>query len=54
MLKSAAASAIYGSRATNGVVVITTKRGRSGAPSWNVTQRVGTTGAVNRILRPAE
>lgn len=42
VLKSAAASAIYGSRATNGVVVITTKRGRSGAPSWNVTQRLGT------------
>ncbi len=41
VLKSAAASAIYGSRATNGVVVITTKRGRAGAPSWNVTQRVG-------------
>ena len=42
VLKSAAASAIYGSRATNGVVVITTKRGRQGRPSWNVVQRVGT------------
>lgn len=49
VLKSAAASAIYGSRATNGVVVITTKRGRSGAPSWNVTQRVGTA-ALSRKL----
>ena len=29
VLKSAAATAIYGSRATNGVVVITTKRGKS-------------------------
>jgi len=48
VLKSAAASAIYGSRATNGVVVITTKRGRSGAPSWNVTQRVGQA----RLFRP--
>ena len=41
ILKSAAASAIYGSKATNGVVVITTKRGRSGAPRFNLTQRVG-------------
>ncbi|MCC6244604.1 MAG: SusC/RagA family TonB-linked outer membrane protein [Gemmatimonadaceae bacterium] len=42
VLKSAAASAIYGSRATNGVVVITTKKGRSGQTNWNVTQRMGT------------
>ncbi len=42
VLKSAAASAIYGSRATNGVVVITTKRGKQGRATWNVTQRVGT------------
>lgn len=41
VLKSAAATAIYGSRATNGVVVITTKRGRSGATRYNLTQRVG-------------
>ncbi|HEX4684030.1 MAG TPA: SusC/RagA family TonB-linked outer membrane protein [Gemmatimonadaceae bacterium] len=40
ILKSAAASAIYGSRATNGVVVITTKRGKSGETRYNVTQRV--------------
>ena len=49
VLKSAAASAIYGSRATNGVVVIRTKRGRSGAPSWNVTQRVGTAALARKI-----
>ena len=42
VLKSAAASAIYGSRATNGVVVITTKKGRSGQTNWNITQRMGT------------
>ena len=42
VLKSAAASAIYGSRATNGVVVITTKRGKENQPRWNFTQRVGT------------
>mgnify|MGYP000350319526 FL=1 len=30
MLKSASATAIYGSRASNGVVIITTKKGSSG------------------------
>jgi TonB-linked SusC/RagA family outer membrane protein len=42
ILKSAAASAIYGSQATNGVVVITTKRGQTGSPRFNLTQRIGT------------
>jgi TonB-linked SusC/RagA family outer membrane protein len=32
IINGAAASAIYGSRASNGVVLITTKRGKSGAP----------------------
>jgi len=32
VLKDASATAIYGSQATNGVVVITTKRGKTGAP----------------------
>ncbi len=42
VLEGAAASAIYGSRASNGVVIITTRRGRAGAPAFNVTQRIGT------------
>lgn len=46
VLKSAAASAIYGSMATNGVVLITTKRGHQGAPRFNVTQRLGTNEAM--------
>ncbi len=33
VLNGAAAAAIYGSRASNGVVVITTKRGKSGKPT---------------------
>lgn len=41
VLKGASASSIYGSKAANGVVVITTTRGQSGAPRVNVTQRVG-------------
>ena len=48
VLKSAAATAIYGSRATNGVVVITTKKGSAGAPRFNITQRAGT----QQLLRP--
>lgn len=32
VLKDASATAIYGSQATNGVIIITTKRGRTGAP----------------------
>lgn len=52
VLKSAAASAIYGSRATNGVVVITTKRGKAGKTTFNVTQRVGTQ-AMQRSLSSA-
>lgn len=41
ILKGAAASSIYGSKASNGVVVIKTARGQIGAPRINVTQRVG-------------
>jgi TonB-linked SusC/RagA family outer membrane protein len=37
VLKGAAASALYGSRARNGVIVITTKRGKLGAKKMNVT-----------------
>ena len=42
ILKGAAASAIYGSQATNGVVIITTKRGTAGAPRFNLTSRIST------------
>ncbi len=49
VLKSAAATAIYGSRATNGVVVITTKKGKAGSTRYNLTQRVGTQQAT-RLL----
>jgi len=35
VLKDASATAIYGSQATNGVVVITTKRGKAGAATVN-------------------
>lgn len=35
ILKDASATAIYGSRASNGVIIITTKKGKSGAPQVN-------------------
>jgi TonB-linked SusC/RagA family outer membrane protein len=41
ILKGASASAIYGGRASNGVVIITTKRGAVGPPQVNITQRIG-------------
>jgi TonB-dependent starch-binding outer membrane protein SusC len=41
VLKGAAASSIYGSKAANGVVIITTTRGRVGKPRINITQRFG-------------
>lgn len=35
ILKDASATAIYGSRASNGVIIITTKKGQAGAPKVN-------------------
>ncbi len=40
VLKDAAATAIYGTRAANGVIVVTTKKGRSGAPEINFSTRL--------------
>lgn len=41
VLKDAAASALYGSRAANGVIMITTKSGRKGKPSVSINFRNG-------------
>ena len=41
ILKDAASSAIYGSRGANGVVIITTKKGISGATKLNFTLQTG-------------
>ena len=49
VLKGASASAIYGSRASNGVVIITTRRGRSGARRINATQRLGFSSISNTL-----
>ena len=42
ILKDAAASAIYGSRGANGVVLITTKRGKSGKTKFSLNVQEGT------------
>ena len=41
VLKGASAGAIYGSKGSNGVIIITTKRGSSGRPAVSFSQRVG-------------
>lgn len=41
ILKDASATAIYGSRAANGVILITTKRGKAGKPSISLNSYVG-------------
>ena len=40
ILKDASAAAIYGSRASNGVIIITTKKGRRGKPTFNFSTQV--------------
>ncbi|WP_448702082.1 SusC/RagA family TonB-linked outer membrane protein [Mucilaginibacter sp. AW1-3] len=40
ILKDAASTAIYGSRASNGVILITTKKGKKGGPVINVNQEI--------------
>lgn len=49
ILKDASATAIYGSRASNGVIIITTKRGASGKPQFNYTASVAF-GEANDLL----
>lgn len=47
VLKDAEATAIYGSRGANGVVLITTKKGRQGRPQWSADLSIGRSAAVN-------
>ncbi|RQP16674.1 MAG: SusC/RagA family TonB-linked outer membrane protein, partial [Parapedobacter sp.] len=48
ILKDASATAIYGSRGANGVIIITTKRGQSGTPTLNVMASSGFSTLLNR------
>lgn len=49
VLKDASAAAIYGSRASNGVVIITTKRGEEGRTNINVNYQYGISDPTNMI-----
>lgn len=49
ILKDAAASAIYGSRASAGVLIITTKKGRQGRAKVNYDGWIGATKAMNLL-----
>ncbi len=49
ILKDASAAAIYGSRGANGVILITTKRGKTGKPTFNFSTRVGITQAAREV-----
>ncbi|MBQ0735030.1 SusC/RagA family TonB-linked outer membrane protein [Aquimarina celericrescens] len=53
VLKGASAAAIYGQRASAGVIIITTKRGKGGKTNINFSQDVGITKIANPLgLRP--
>lgn len=58
VLKDASAASIYGSRANNGVVIITTKTGRAGKPQINVDSYYGVqvpkTGSFPNMLTPQQ
>ena len=49
ILKGASAAAIYGGRASNGVVIIKTKRGRPGQSRLQITQRVGFSSLLRKM-----
>ncbi|CAN5120440.1 TonB-dependent receptor [soil metagenome] len=49
ILKDAAATAIYGSRGANGVVLITTKRGKTGVPTIEANAIVGFSNVLKKL-----
>jgi len=49
VLKDASSAAIYGSQASNGVVIITTKKGKFGKPRISVSSRVGLVTGARRM-----
>ncbi|HRI58513.1 MAG TPA: SusC/RagA family TonB-linked outer membrane protein [Saprospiraceae bacterium] len=48
ILKDASATAIYGSRGANGVILITTKRGKSGVPTIDFNTSVGASSILQK------
>lgn len=49
ILKGASAAAIYGSKASNGVIIVTTRRGREGRPAVSFSQRFGVSEISNTL-----
>jgi TonB-linked SusC/RagA family outer membrane protein len=49
VLKDASAAAIYGAQAANGVILITTKKGKSGKTKFSATYQTGTNELLNGI-----
>ena len=49
VLKDASATAIYGSRASNGVIIITTKKGKTGSVKINYSGNVSVSTRKNKI-----
>ena len=52
VLKDASSTALYGSRAANGVIIITTKRGKSGATQINFNSYYGTASLMRELIPP--
>ncbi|MBU6157638.1 MAG: SusC/RagA family TonB-linked outer membrane protein [Bacteroidetes bacterium] len=48
VLKDAAATAIYGSRGANGVILLTTKKGKAGKAKFNVNMQFGQNSPTNK------
>jgi len=49
VLKDASSSAIYGTQAANGVILITTKKGKTGKPTISVNASTGVQQMINKI-----
>ncbi|MFT5385543.1 MAG: TonB-dependent SusC/RagA subfamily outer membrane receptor, partial [Saprospiraceae bacterium] len=49
ILKGASTAAIYGSRASGGVIIITTKKGEAGKTKFNFSQSVGVVSQLNKL-----
>lgn len=49
VLKDASATAIFGSRGSNGVIIVSTKRGEKGTPRINLTSQIGFESVAHKI-----
>lgn len=49
ILKGPSAAALYGSKASNGVIVISTKKGKAGKPQYNFSQTIGSRSIIKKL-----